>query len=168
MKLFRIAYDWVLHWAKTHYALPALCIISFVESSFFPVPPDVLLIAMTVAIPTSWIRFSLFCSLSSVLGGIFGYFIGYMFMNLIGQEIVNFYHLQETFDKIGGLYNEHHLATFIVASTVSRSARFFLVGFLIYKFGPPIKALIEKYFNIFSIVFFVLLVLGFYLVKFVI
>ena len=195
MKLFRIAYDWVLHWAKTPYALPALCIISFVESSFFPVPPDVLLIAMTVAIPTSWIRFSLFCSLSSVLGGIFGYFIGYQFMELIGQEIINFYHLQETFDKIGGLYNDHQgwavaaagftplpykvftlaagtfkidLATFIVASAISRSARFFLVGFLIYKFGPPIKALIEKYFNIFSIVFFVLLVLGFYLVKFVI
>ena len=195
MKIFRSTYDWVLHWAKTPYALPALCIISFVESSFFPVPPDVLLIAMTVSIPTSWIRFSLFCSLSSVLGGIFGYFIGYKFMDLIGQEIVNFYHLQETFDKIGGLYNEHQgwavaaagftplpykvftlaagtfkidLATFIAASAISRSARFFLVGFLIYKFGPPIKVLIEKYFNTFSIVFFVLLVLGFYLVKFVI
>ena len=105
MKFFRSTYDWVLHWATTPYALPALCIISFVESSFFPIPPDILLIAMTVAIPRLWIRFSLFCSFASVLGGIFGYLIGYQFMDLIGQRIVDFYHLQETFDKIGGLYN---------------------------------------------------------------
>ena len=194
MKLFRSAYDWVLHWAATPYALPALCAISFVESSFFPIPPDILLIAMTVAVPALWIRFSFFCSIASVLGGMFGYFIGYQFMDLVGQRIVDFYHLQATFDKIGGLYNENQgwalaaagftplpykvftlaagtfkidFPTFVAASTISRSARFFLVGFLIYKFGPPIKALIEKYFNLFSIVFFVLLVLGFYLLKFV-
>ena len=195
MKLFRSAYDWVLHWAATPYALPALCAISFVESSFFPIPPDILLIAMTVAVPALWIRFSFFCSIASVLGGMFGYFIGYQFMDLVGQRIVEFYHLPATFDKIGGLYNENQgwavaaagftplpykiftlaagtfkidFLTFVTASTISRSARFFLVGFLIYKFGPPIKALIEKYFNLFSIVFFVLLVLGFYLLKFVI
>jgi membrane protein YqaA with SNARE-associated domain len=183
-----------LHWAATPYALPALCAISFVESSFFPIPPDILLIAMTVAVPALWWRYSLFCSFASVLGGVFGYFIGYQFMDLVGQRIVDFYHLQETFDKIGGLYNEHQgwavaaagftplpykiftlaagtfkidLTTFILASAISRSARFFLVGFLIYKFGPPIKALIEKYFNLFSIVFFILLVLGYYLLKFV-
>ena len=194
MKLLRTAYDWALHWAATPYALPALCAISFVESSFFPIPPDILLIAMTVAVPALWWRYSLFCSFASVFGGVFGYFIGYQFMDLVGQRIVDFYHLQETFDKIGGLYNEHQgwavaaagftplpykiftlaagtfkidLTTFILASAISRSARFFLVGFLIYKFGPPIKALIEKYFNLFSIVFFILLVLGFYLLKFV-
>ena len=194
MKLFRSAYDWVLHWAATPYALPALLAISFVESSFFPIPPDILLIAMTVAVPALWIRFSFFCSIASVLGGMFGYLIGYQFMNLVGQRIVDFYHLQATFDKIGNLYNEQQgwavaaagftplpykiftlaagtfkidFPTFVVASTISRSARFFLVGFLIYKFGPPIKALIEKYFNLFSIMFFVLLVLGFYLLKFV-
>ena len=194
MKLFRSAYDWVLHWAATPYALPALCVISFVESSFFPIPPDILLIAMTVAVPALWMRFSLFCSIASVLGGMFGYFIGYQFMDLVGQRIVSFYHLQETFDKIGGLYNENQgwavaaagftplpykiftlaagtfkidFPTFVAASAISRSARFFLVGFLIYKFGPPIKVLIEKYFNLFTIVFFVLLVLGFYLLKFV-
>jgi Predicted membrane protein len=157
MKLFRAAYDWVLHWAATPYALPALFAISFVESSFFPIPPDILLIAMTVAVPALWIRYSLFCSIASVLGGVFGYFIGYQFMDLVGQRIVDFYHLQETFDKIGGLYNEHqgwavaaagftplpykiftlaagtfkiNLPTFILASAISRSARFFLVGFL--------------------------------------
>ena len=107
MQLFRSAYDWVLHWAATPYALPALFAISFVESSFFPIPPDILLIAMTVAVPALWIRYSLFCSIASVLGGVFGYFIGYQFMDLVGQRIVDFYHLQETFDKIGWLYNEH-------------------------------------------------------------
>ena len=194
MNLLRTAYDWALHWAAPRYALPALCAISFVESSFFPIPPDILVIAMTVAVPSLWWRYSLFCSFASVLGGVFGYFIGYQFMDLVGQRILDFYHLQETFDKIGGLSNEHQgwavaaagfnplpykiftlaagtfkidLTTFILASSISRSARFFLVGFLIYKFGPPIKALIEKYFNLFSIVFFVLLVLGFYLLIFV-
>ena len=187
-------YDWVLHWAATPYALPALFFISFVESSFFPIPPDILLIAMTVALPALWIRFSLFCSVASVLGGMFGYFIGYQFMDLIGNGIVELYHLQDKFEKIGRLYGEHqgwavaaagftplpykvftlaagafkiNFPTFVLASAISRSARFFLVGFIIYKFGPPIKLWIEKYFNLFSIVFFILLVLGFYLLKFV-
>ncbi len=194
MKFIRSLYDWVLHWAATPYALPALCVISFVESSFFPIPPDILLIAMTVAVPALWLRFSLFCSIASVLGGMFGYFLGYQFMDLIGQHIVDLYHLQGTFDKISTLYDEHQgwavaaagftplpykiftlaagafkidFPTFVLASALSRSARFFLVGFIIYKFGPPIKVLIEIYFNLFSIVFFVLLVAGFYLLKFV-
>jgi membrane protein YqaA with SNARE-associated domain len=194
MKIIRTMYDWVLHWAATPYALPALFFISFVESSFFPIPPDILLIAMTVAVPALWIRFSLFCSVASVLGGMFGYFIGYQFMDLIGKGIVELYHLQDKFEKIGGLYDEHQgwavsaagftplpykiftlaagafkidFPTFVLASAISRSARFFLVGFIIYKFGPPIKLWIEKYFNLFSIVFFILLVLGFYLLKFV-
>ncbi|MZG31169.1 MAG: DedA family protein [Nitrospinae bacterium] len=194
MKIFRSMYDWVLHWAATPYALPALFFISFIESSFFPVPPDVLLIAMTVALPALWVRFAFICSLASVLGGMFGYFIGYKFMDLFGNRIVEFYHLQAKFEQIGALYDEHqawavaaagftplpykiftlaagtfkiNFPTFVLASAISRSARFFLVGFIIYKFGPPIKELIEKYFNIFSIVFFILLVLGFYLLKFV-
>ena len=194
MKLLRSLYDWVLHWAATPYALPALVIVSFVESSFFPIPPDVLLIAMTVAVPALWLKFAFFCSVASVLGGMFGYFIGFEFMDVVGMRIVEFYHLQEKFEKIGSFYNQYdawavaaagftplpykiftiaagafkiNFPTFIVASALSRSARFFLVAALIYKFGPPIKLLIEKYFNLFSIVFFILLVLGFYLLKFV-
>ncbi len=194
MTFIRSVYDWVLHWAATPYALPALFFVSFVESSFFPIPPDVLLIAMTVAAPALWIRFSLFCSLASVLGGMFGYFIGYQFMDMIGTRIVEFYHLQAKFEKIGALYDEDqawavaaagftplpykiftlaagafkiNFPTFVLASAISRSVRFFLVAFIIYKFGPPIKVWIEKYFNLFSIVFFILLFLGFYLLKFV-
>ncbi|MFQ5450003.1 MAG: YqaA family protein [Nitrospinaceae bacterium] len=195
MKLLRSLYDWVLHWAATPYALPALFVLAFIESSFFPIPPDVLLIAMTAAVPALWLRNVFFCSIGSVLGGMFGYLIGHELMDVVGNRIVEFYHFREQFDKIGHLYNEYeawavagagftplpykiftlaagafkiHFGVFVLASAVSRSARFFLVAALIYKFGPPIKKLIEKYFNIFTIVFFILLVLGFYLLKFVI
>ncbi len=190
--MFRKSYDWVLHWAATPYAIPALAIISFVESSFFPIPPDVLLIAMVVAVPTIWFRAALVCSITSVLGGMLGYLIGWQFMDLIGMRIVELYHFQPQFEKIGSMYNEHQawavaaagftplpykvftiaagafridFPIFVLASAVSRSARFFLVAALIYKFGPPVKALIEKYFNLFTIVFFILLVLGFVVLK---
>ena len=97
MKIIRYMYDWVLHWATTSYALPALFFIAFLESSFFPIPPDILLIAMTVAIPALWYRFSFVCSVASVFGGMFGYFIGYQFMDLVGHSIVEFYHFQDKF-----------------------------------------------------------------------
>jgi membrane protein YqaA with SNARE-associated domain len=194
MKLIRRLYDWVLHWSATPYALPALAVIAFVESSVFPIPPDVLLIAMVVAVPAGWARYAIVCSVASVVGGMFGYWIGYSFMDVIGNDIVALYHFQEKFDKIAGLYQKYEgwavaaagftplpykvftlaagafkidFPTFIFASALSRSARFFLVAGLLWKFGPPVKALIEKYFNLFSIAFFILLVLGFYVLKFV-
>jgi len=192
MALIRKLYDWVLRWAATPYAVPALFIVSFVESSFFPIAPDVLLIAMVVAVPVGWLRFALVCSVGSVLGGMFGYLIGFQFMDLIGNRIVEFYHFQEKWDKIGLLYEKYNawavavagftplpykvftlsagafkinFPIFVLASAASRSARFFLVAALLYKFGPPVKALIEKYFNLFTIVFFILLVLGFIILK---
>lgn len=194
MKLLRNLYDWVLHWAATPYALPALFAISFIESSFFPIPPDILLIAMVVAAPTRWARFALTCSAASVLGGMFAYLIGYQFMDVIGNQIVAFYHFQDKFEKIGLIYKEYegwavaasgftpipykvftlaagafeiNFLVFVLASIVGRSARFFLVAFLIKKYGPTIKVLIEKYFGLFTIVFFVLLVLGFVLLKYI-
>lgn len=193
MQLLRSLYDWVLHWAATPYALPALFIVSFAESSFFPVPPDVLLIAMTLAVPALWMRYAFFCTAASVLGGMFGYLIGLKFMDVAGDKILELYHLQDKFDKIGNLYREHEawavagsgftpipyklftlaagafkidFPTFVLASTLGRAARFFLVAALIYKFGPAVKEWIEKYFGWFSLLFFVLLFLGFYLLKF--
>ena len=192
MTLIRKLYDWVLQWASTPYALPVLFIVSFVESSFFPIPPDILLIAMVVAAPAGWFRFALVCSIGSVLGGIFGYLIGYQFMEIIGNRIVEFYHFQEKWDKIVLLYDKYNawavaaagfsplpykvftlaagafeinFLTFVLASAASRAARFFLVAALIYKFGPPFKILIEKYFNTFTIIFMILLVLGFFILK---
>jgi membrane protein YqaA with SNARE-associated domain len=192
MALIRKLYDWVLHWATTRYAIPVLFLVSFVESSFFPIPPDVLLIAMVIAAPAGWFRLALICSIGSVLGGMFGYLIGYQFMDLIGNRIVEFYHFQEKWEKIGVLYDKYdvwaivvagftplpykvftlsagafkiNFSTFVLASAVSRSARFFLVAALLYKFGPPFKVLIEKYFNLFTIIFVFLLVFGFFILK---
>jgi len=192
MTLIRKLYDWVLHWATTRYAIPVLFLVSFVESSFFPIPPDILLIAMVIAAPAGWFRLALICSIGSVLGGMFGYLIGYQFMDLIGNRIVEFYHFQEKWEKIGVLYDKYdvwavvvagftplpykvftlsagafkiNFSTFVLASAVSRSARFFLVAALLYKFGPPFKVLIEKYFNLFTIIFVFLLVFGFFILK---
>ena len=192
MALIRKLYDWVLHWATTRYAIPVLFLVSFVESSFFPIPPDVLLIAMVIAAPAGWFRLALICSIGSVLGGMFGYLIGYQFMDIIGNRIVEFYHFQEKWGKIGVLYDKYdvwavlaagftplpykvftlsagafkiNFSTFVLASAVSRSARFFLVAVLLYKFGPPFKVLIEKYFNLFTIIFVFLLVFGFFVLK---
>ncbi len=194
MVWLRKTYDWILHWSTTKYALPALAILSFAESSFFPVPPDVLLIAMAVAVPLKAFRYAAVCSVASVLGGMFGYLLGYQFMDLVGIHIVEFYHLQAQWDKIGGWYEEYNawavgaagftplpykvftlaagafkinFPIFVLASLVSRSARFFIVAGLIYKFGAPIKVFIEKYFNILSIVFMVLLIAGFFLIKYI-
>ncbi len=124
----------------------------------------------------------------------FGYLLGWQFMDLVGTRIVEFYHFQEQFAKIGSWYEEYNawavgaagftplpykvftlaagafeinFAIFVLASLVSRSARFFIVAGLIYKYGAPIKIFIEKYFNILSIVFIVLLFAGFVLVKYI-
>jgi len=194
MRLLRKTYDWILHWSTTKYALPALAILSFAESSFFPIPPDVLLIAMAVAVPMKAFRYAAVCSVASVLGGMFGYFLGWQFMDLVGTPIVEFYHFQEKFAKIGSWYEEYNawavgaagftplpykvftlaagafeinFPVFVLASLVSRSARFFIVAGLIYKFGAPIKVFIEKYFNLLSIVFLVLLIAGFVLIKYI-
>ena len=194
MRFLRKTYDWILHWSTTRYALPALAILSFAESSFFPIPPDVLLIAMVVAVPMKAFRYAAVCSVASVLGGMFGYLLGWQFMELVGTPIVNFYHLQAQWDKIGGWYEKYNawavgaagftplpykvftlaagafhinFPVFVLASLVSRSARFFIVAGLIWKYGVPIKIFIEKYFNILSIVFIVLLFAGFVLVKYI-
>ena len=76
MKLLRTAYDWALHWAATPYALPALCVISFVESSFFPIPADPLLIALILGLRKRAFYYAFICTAGSVFGGIFGYFVG--------------------------------------------------------------------------------------------
>ena len=190
--MLRKLYDWVLHWAETPYGSWALFILAFAESSFFPVPPDVLLIALAISIPAKAFRYALICSAGSVLGGIAGYVIGYQFMDLIGFRILNFYGLMEKYDIISDLYGRYNawavgiagftpvpykvftisagafkinFPVFLMASVVSRSARFFLVGWLIYKFGAGIRSFIDRYFNILAVVFTILLIGGFILIK---
>jgi len=190
--MFKKLYDWVLSWADTPYGSWALFILAFSESSFFPIPPDVLLIALAVGKPEKSLKFALICSVGSVLGGILGYMIGWQFMAILGEKIVAFYGLTEKVAYIGSLYHQYdawavgiagftpipykvftitagafkiNFPIFLLASAASRSLRFFLVGGLIYKFGPRIQAFIDKYFNLLAVVFTILLVGGFILIK---
>ncbi len=183
---------WVEGYAEKPHAQWALFIIAFMESSFFPIPPDVLLIAMAVIVPTKAFRYALICSAGSVLGGVFGYFIGWAFFETIGQPILQFYGAMGHYENVRLLYNEHafwailaagitpipykvftiaagafevSLATLVVASIIGRSARFFFVAALFYFFGAPIKKFIDKYFEILTVDFLVLLVGGFVLIR---
>lgn len=187
-------YNWVLHWAETPYGTWALFILAFAESSFFPIPPDVLLIALAISIPKKSFKYALVCSIGSVLGGGFGYLIGLEFMEFIGQPIIDFYggnykyqYIQQLFNRYGGWavavagftpipYKvftiaagafKIKLSVFFIASILSRSARFFMVGGLIYAFGPSIRSFIDRYFNILAIVFMAFLILGFLAIKWV-
>jgi len=191
--MLRNLYDWVLHWAETPYGTWALFLLAFSESSFFPIPPDILLIALAVAIPKKSLKYALICSVGSILGGCFGYLIGWQFMSTIGEGIIDFYGLTQKYDYIKNLYTNYdawaigiagftpipykvftitagafkiNFPVFVIASLVSRSARFFLVGGVIYIFGPTIQAFIDKYFNILTIAFTVLLVAGFVIIKY--
>ena len=193
MGKLRGLYDWVEHFAETPYGLWALFLLAFAESSFFPVPPDVLLIALAVSIPARALRYALVCSVGSVLGGMFGYLIGYQFMEFIGFGILNFYGLTDKYESMAELYNRYNawavgiagftpipykvftisagafkinFLVFLLASVVSRSARFFLVAGLIYMFGEQIRTFIERYFNILAVLFVLLLVAGFILIGF--
>ncbi|GBD95900.1 MAG TPA: DedA family protein [Nitrospirae bacterium] len=194
MKFVKKLYDWVLHWAETPYAIPALFLLSFSESSFFPVPPDVLLITLAISIPKKAFKYALICMIASVLGGILGYCIGFYGYETVGRPIVDFYHGQDIMNAIKLKYDEYGFLgiliaaitpipykvftiasgvfefdfwSFMLASILGRSTRFFIVAGLIWKFGPAIKDFIEKYFNILSIIFVILLAGGFILIRYV-
>jgi len=190
----RKLYDYVLSWAYKKYAALALFVLAFMESSFFPIPPDVLQIALSVSRPKKAFFYALISLIGSVLGAIFGYFIGFFFYETIGQTIVHAFGYEQYFQKVGELYNQYAFlavltaaftpipykvftiaaglfkigfAPFILASIVGRGLRFFLVAFLFYIFGPRIKDFIDKYFNILTIVFMILLIGGFVVIRYV-
>ena len=192
--MLRRLYEWVLHWADTPYGTWALFLLAFAESSFFPIPPDVLLIALCVARPEKSFRYALVSSVGSILGGCLGYLIGWQFMAAVGNRIVAFYGLGDKVAYIEHLYNTYdawavgiagftpipykvftiaagmfkiNFMVFVLASMVSRSARFFLVGGLIYRFGPRIQVFIDRYFDMLAITFTVLLVGSFVVLKYV-
>lgn len=194
--LHKRLYDWVLHFAHTKHSMVALFCISFAESSFFPVPPDVLLAPLALGAPKKWIRFATVCSVASVLGGILGYLIGLGAWEAIDQWV--FAHLaslgftQKNFDTFKTLYDKYDFwivftagftplpykvctisagvariffPGFIIASVISRSARFFLVAGLFRWKGESIRPFIDKYFNLLSLVFVILLIGGFLAIK---
>ncbi len=185
--------SWVENFADKPYAGFALFIIAFAESSFFPIPPDVLLIAIALLKPNLSFRYALICSIGSVLGGMFGYLIGFQFYEFIGKKIIEFYHLQQQYDAVKIMYDKNafvaiaiagftpipykvftiaagafqvSFTTLVIASALSRSARFFIVGGLIYFLGPRVKTFIDKYFDWLTIAFVILLILGFVLIKY--
>lgn len=183
----RRIYDWVLSWADTPYGLPALFCIAFVESSVFPIPPDVLLIALALAAPTRAFRFAFWCTIGSVLGGLFGYLIGYALWTTFEPYLIDRVFSRQAFETVTGQYQDHgELAVFIAAFTpipykvftvaagvaelnllgftaaslVGRGARFFLVALIIRLAGARAKELIDKYFDTVTLVTGVLLVLA--------
>jgi membrane protein YqaA with SNARE-associated domain len=188
----RRIYDWTIHWSRTKYAKASLFLIAFAESSFFLIPPDVLLVAMTVANRYKWWIYAGIATAGSVLGGVAGYYIGLFFFQTVGQPIVDFYHLHEAFKKVEILYEDNaFLAVFtaaftpipykvftigggffqipleqlIIGSLFGRAARFFAVAGAIRVFGRQISNAIEKYFDIFSLIFMLLLIGGFIIIK---
>jgi membrane protein YqaA with SNARE-associated domain len=190
----RKIYHWTLSLAERKSATTWLAGISFAEASFFPIPPDVLLIPLCLGALKKALRFAFICSIASVLGGLAGYGIGavgwdslqtYFFQYVPGFTEAKFERITEWYAEWGwplvflagfspipykvftiasGVLNMS-LLPFILASAVSRSARFFLVAILIAKFGEPMKEKIDKHFNLLAFVFAVLLVGGFALLK---
>lgn len=191
----RSLYDWTMHWADQPHALAALFAIAVAESSVFPIPPDVLLIAIVAASPRAWVRAAALCTAGSVLGALGGYLIGHAFMATLGQSIVEFYNAQHHWSKVVELYNgewgiwflaaaaftpiPYKVATiaagatgmallpFVLVSLFGRAARFFLVAGLLRLFGPAIRRHLERNFDLAALAFLVLLVGGFLVLKLV-
>jgi membrane protein YqaA with SNARE-associated domain len=191
--MLRRLYDWTLALAGHRHALAALAAISFAESSFFPVPPDLLLIPMVLAArPRAWVIAGV-CTIASAAGGLAGYGIGYFLYEAVGRPIIEFYGAMQSFDDFKALFAEWgwwivagagftpfpykvvtiasgvadlDLVTFTVASVLSRGARFFLVAALLWHWGPPMRRFIEAYLPQLAGAFFLLLLGGFLVLRY--
>ncbi len=214
--MIRRLYDWMLGWADSRYGLHALIVLSFAESSFFPIPPDILLIALVLGATGRWYKYAFWCTLASVAGGLAGYGIGVFGWETIGQWIIEHiahmtlvdvdgqmdialpsYLISSMGSSLGGEYlfqvYDHwnawivfifgltplpyklvtitagvarvNLPVFLFVSLLSRAFRFFLVAWLLHKWGEPAKQFIDRYFNLLCIAFVVLLIGGFVLLK---
>ncbi|WP_224815063.1 YqaA family protein [Hasllibacter sp. MH4015] len=191
--MLRRLYDWTMGFAGHRHALWVLAIVSFAESSVFPIPPDVLMIPMILARPSrAWLIAGV-CLVASVLGGLLGYAIGYFAFEEIGRPIFEALGKVERIEQFNERFNDFSfwpvliagltpfpykvitimsgwtglpLATFIAASVVARGLRFFIVAALLWKFGAPIRDFIEKRLGLMFILFCVLLVGGFYVLRY--
>ena len=186
-------YEWTLSLAAGKHALWALAVVAFVESSFFPIPPDVLMIPMIIATPHRAFRIALVAMVASVLGGAFGYAIGAFAFEQVGQPILASLGKTAQIDEFNTRFNDYGVWAvlvagltpfpykvitimsgwtglsfwvFMVTSLVARGGRFFLVAALLWKFGAPIRVFIEKWLGPLMIAFCVLLIGSFYLVRF--
>ena len=191
--IHRRMYDWVLHWAHTPHGAVALFLLAFAESSFFPIPPDVLLIALVLGARTRWFALALNCTIASVLGGLAGYAIGMTLMDTLGQKIIAFYHAEKHYAKVTDWYQAYdfwivfaaaftpipykvftiasgafhmNIFAFAAVSFVGRGLRFFIVAWLLHRFGEPIHKFLDKYFNLLCVVCLLLLIRGFALIRY--
>jgi membrane protein YqaA with SNARE-associated domain len=190
--ILRAFYDKCMVWSEKPGGVWIMFGLAVAESSFFPIPPDIFLMALCIATPKRSFRHAAICTMGSVLGGAIGYGLGLFFMDTLGRPILDLYGLQGKYEVVQELYRNYdvlavgaagftplpykiftltagafHLnfITFILVSLVSRAGRFFLVAAMIYRFGAPVRSFIERYFNLLSIVFLVLLVLGYIIIK---
>ncbi|WP_187969291.1 YqaA family protein [Aquibium microcysteis] len=192
--MLRRLYDWTMSLAATRHAERALAGVSFVESSVFPIPPDVLLIPMVLSDRSKWFRYGLVCTIASVLGALLGYAIGAFLFDAIGQPILKLYNAEQSFAQIKDWYDAWggwgvlfaaitpfpykvltlfsgfaglDLFTFVLVSVIGRGFRFFLVAWLLNRFGAPIRLFIEKNLGLLFTLFMVLLVGGFVALRYV-
>jgi membrane protein YqaA with SNARE-associated domain len=191
--MIRGLYDWTISLAAHRYALLALAVVSFLESSVFPIPPDILMIPMIIAAPRRAFLIATVCLVSSVLGGLLGYYIGYGLFETVGRPVLEFYGKDAYFEEFATRYNEWgawavliagvtpfpykvitimsgvtqlNLGVFMVASVIARGLRFFIVAALLWKFGAPIRDFIERRLGLMFTLFVILLAGGFYVVKY--
>lgn len=192
--MIRKLYDWVLSLAQSPYAIWALALISFVESSVFPIPPDILLIPLIIAMPSRAFFIAAVCTVSSVAGGAFGYYIGAEMFDLVARPVLDFYNKLHAFETFKTRFNEQgHWAvlfagvtpfpykvititsgatglsfwSFMGWSLLARGFRFFIVAALLWKFGSPIRDFIERRLGLVFLVLMVLLIGAVFLVRIV-
>lgn len=191
--MIRRLYDWTISLSAHPRALWALAMVSFIESSFFPIPPDILMIPMILAAPTRAWLIALVATVSSVLGGLFGYFIGAVLFDTVGQWIFDVYGKEDAVEAFNQRFNDWgawavlvagvtpfpykvitimsgwtglSIPVFIVASVIARGLRFFVLAALLWKFGAPIRSFIEKYLGLLFTAFVILLFGGFYVLRY--
>ncbi|MEN8837499.1 MAG: YqaA family protein [Celeribacter marinus] len=187
-------YQWTLRLAQSPNALWALAIVAFIESSVFPIPPDILMIPLIIARPREAFKIAGIATVASVLGGMLGYWIGFGAFETIGRPVLEFYGKDAYFDEFAVTYNEYgawavliagvtpfpykvitilsgttqlSLPVFVAASIVARSLRFFIVATLLWKFGEPIRVFIERRLGLIFTLLIVIFIGGFYAVKFI-
>ncbi len=191
--MLRQLYDWIIRLAQSRRAPHALAAVSFTESSFFPLPPDVMLVPMVLADRSKAWRYALICTTASVAGGIFGYFIGYMLYDTLGKWLMGLYGYSDKIEDFRKMYQEwghwiilikgltpipykivtiasglasYDFAAFVILSIITRAWRFYLVSGLIYFFGEPIREFIERQLGLTLLVLLVSLVAGFAVIKY--
>ena len=192
-RFIRRIYDEVIHLSTAQHALFWLAAVSFIESSFFPIPPDIMLIPMILAAPKQAWKIAGVCTISSVIGAYLGYIIGFYFFQLIAEPLLDFYGYLEKFNKFKDLYTEYgawivfgagitpfpykiitiasgvvhlNLAVFTIASIIARGLRFFVIAWLLKAYGEKMRLFIENNLCWLSVLFLVLLIGGFALIKF--